>query len=127
MNNFDGVTNREEFDRALESTIFSSKCKGSSVLNRLLEGDTNPPPGSPNGPTREQIWGLLVSAYALIPSSSRTRFESGTSSTMDAGSLDVLKESFESLKTDLLATIERKVEDKVSEILDKKDDGNSGI
>jgi hypothetical protein len=127
MNNFDGVTNREEFDRALESTIFSSKCKGSSVLNRLLEGDTNPPPGSPNGPTREQIWGLLVSAYALIPSSSRTRFESGTSSTMDAGSLDVLKESFESLKTDLLATIERRVEDKVSEILDKKEDGNSGI
>ena len=74
MHNFHGITitNREEFDRALESTIFNSKCKGSSVLNRLLEGDTNPPPNSPNGPTREQIWGLLVSAYALIPTVSRT-------------------------------------------------------
>ena len=127
MHNFHGITitNREEFDRALESTIFNSKCKGSSVLNRLLEGDTNPPPNSPNGPTREQIWGLLVSAYALIPTVSRTRFESGTSSTVDAGSLEVLKESFESLKTDLLASIERKVEDQVSKILDKKEDGIS--
>ena len=127
MNNFHGITNREEFDRALESMVFNSKCKGSSVLNRLLEGDITPPPNSPSGPTREQVWGLLVSAYALIPSSSRTRFESGTSSTMDAGSLEVLKESFESLKTDLLATIERRVDDQVSKILDKKEDGNSGI
>ena len=44
MNNFHGITNREEFDRALESMTFS-KCKGSSVLKRLLEGDITPPPG----------------------------------------------------------------------------------
>ena len=127
MNIFDGITNREEFDRALESMVFNSKCKGSSVLNRLLEGDTSPPPNSPNGPTKEQIWHLLVSAYALIPTScsSRTRFESGTSSTVDAGSMEVLKESFESLKTDLLATIEKRVEHQVSQILESKEDVRS--
>ena len=38
--------------------------------------------------------------------------------------MDILKESFASLKTDLLATVERKVEDEVSKMLEKKDDGN---
>ena len=40
MNDFDDVTNREEFDSVMDRTIFSNKSggKGSSVLGRLLDG-----------------------------------------------------------------------------------------
>ena len=118
MNDFDDVTNREEFDSVMDRTIFSNKSggKGSSVLGRLLDGGK---PG--DGITKDQLWILLRKAHSLLPSGSRSRCDSGGSSVFDisVGHADLLKESFESLKTDLLSTIERRVEDKVAAILQK--------
>ena len=118
MNDFDDVTNREEFDSTMARTVFSDRSggKGCAVLRRLLDGGK-----ATDGITKDQLWILLMKTHSLLPSGTRSRFDSSGSSAADIsiGHVDFLKESFESLKSDLLSTIERKVEDKVTAILQK--------
>eukprot|EP00116_Pleurobrachia_bachei_P001942 sb/3462204/ len=118
MNDFDDVTNREEFDSTMARTVFSDRSGGQGcvVLRRLLDAGK-----APDGITKDQLWILLMKNHSLLPSGTRSRFDSSGSSAADIsiGHGDLLKESFESLKSDLLSTIERKVEDKVTAILQK--------
>lgn len=120
MNDFDDITNREEFDSTMARTVFSDRSGGQGcvVLRRLLDAGK-----APDGITKDQLWILLMKTHSLLPSGTRSRFDSTGSSAVDISigqaHADLLKESFESLKTDLLSTIERKVEDKVTAILQK--------
>ena len=113
------ITSKDEFDRALK-TLTYNKCSGEHVLDRLRVGGDAP------AFNKNNAWELLCAAYSLIPDSPRVRFDSGVSSVLDtslgASVADVLKESFASLKLELLAMVEQKVEDKVSELHGRKEE-----
>ena len=116
--NDEPITSKDEFDRALKALSYK-KCSGEHVLDRLRVGGAGP------SFTKDNAWELLCAAYSLIPDNPRVRFDSGVSSVLDtslgASVADVLKESFESLKSELLAVVEQKVEDKVSELHGRKE------
>ena len=110
------VTSKDEFDRALKSLNYS-RCTGEHVLGLLQAGGDAPSFNAANA------WELLRAAYSLIPDNPRMRFDSCGSSVLDTSLgvnvADVLKESFASLKVELLAIVEQKVEDKVSQLQGK--------
>eukprot|EP00116_Pleurobrachia_bachei_P004108 sb/3464370/ len=114
------ITSKDEFDRALKTLTFNNSCSGEGVLDRLRVGGDAPKFN------KDQAWELLRAAYSLIPDNPRVREDSGVSSVLDtsqgASVADVLRESFESLKKELFAVVEQKVEDKVSELQGRKGD-----
>jgi hypothetical protein len=114
------ITSKDEFDRALKTLTFNNSCSGEGVLDRLRVGGDAPKFN------KDQAWELLRAAYSLIPDNPRVRYDSGVSSVLDtsqgASVADVLRESFESLKKELFAVVEQKVEDKVSELQGRKGD-----
>ena len=113
------ITSKDEFDRALK-TLTYNRCSGEHVLDRLRVGGDAP------SFNKDNAWELLCAAYSLIPDNPRVRFDSGVSSVLDTSLgvsvAEVLKESFESLKMELLAVVEQKVEDKVSELHGRKEE-----
>ena len=118
---------KKDFEGKLLVTSFSDRCKGSTVV-RILEEDANSPEvpeSAPDGPTKKDIWQMLIMCYQMLPDSSRCHTPSSESGV--SFSCDDLKDSFSKLKQDLIDSLPGLVAPKVSEILKvSQDDNDSG-
>ena len=116
----DGLTKlrtKKDFEGKLLVTSFSDKCKGSTVVKKLEEDANSPevPDSVPDGPTRKDMWQMLIMCYQMLPDSSRCHTpssDSGVSITSDD-----LKDSFLKLKQDLIDSLPGLVAPAVSQIL----------